>query len=56
MNTPCRPFRDNTSMGISHIRGERIEEFSRLYAEDFRDEICKQEASVMALRLIELSC
>jgi hypothetical protein len=41
---------------MSHIRSARIEEFRRLYAEDFREEISKEDASVLALRLIELSC
>jgi hypothetical protein len=48
------PFRHTTSMNISHIPDERLEEFRRLYAEEFGEEISRDEASVRALQLIEL--
>ena len=41
-------------MTISNIPGERLDEFRRLYFEEFGEEISRDEASVRALQLIDL--
>jgi hypothetical protein len=42
------------TMNISKISDERLDEFRRLYAEEFAEEISRDEASVRALWLIDL--
>jgi hypothetical protein len=42
------------SMNISNIPDERLDEFRRIYFEEFGEKISRQEASVRALQLIDL--
>jgi hypothetical protein len=41
-------------MNISNISDERLDEFRRLYLEEFGKEITRDEASIRAMQLIDL--
>ncbi len=41
-------------MNISSISDEHLDEFRRLYFEEFGEEISREEASVRAMQLIDL--
>jgi hypothetical protein len=41
-------------MNISNISNERLDEFRRLYFEEYGEEISRDEASIRAMQLMDL--
>jgi hypothetical protein len=48
------PLRYTALMTISNIPDERLDEFRRLYVEEFGEELSREEASIRAMQLIDL--